>query len=99
MQTQAKKTRSFEAWIEALPSQGRYSFTRSEAMEQLGLQRKAFNRVSGRLSAANRLARIRGEFYVVVPLEQAAAGGFALGIPLQLAGGVAQPLVAQPDRP
>ena len=74
MQTQAKKTRSLEAWIEALPSQGRYSFTRSEAMRDLGLQRKAFNRVSGRLSAANRIARIRGEFYVVVPLEQAAAG-------------------------
>ncbi len=74
MQTQAKKTRSLEAWIEALPSQGRYSFTRSEAMEALGLQRKAFNRVSGRLSAAKRIARIRGEFYVVVPLEQAAAG-------------------------
>jgi predicted transcriptional regulator of viral defense system len=74
MQTQANMKRSLEAWIEALPSHGRYSFTRSEAMRELGLRRKAFNRVAGRLSAANRIARIHGEFYVVVPLEQAAAG-------------------------
>ena len=36
---------------------------------------------------------------VAAVLLVAAVGGFALGIPLQLAGGVAQPPLAQPDRP
>ena len=74
MQMPIRRPRSLDAWIGALPSQGRYSFTRSEAMAALGLKRKAFNRVAARLSAANRVARIRGEFYVVVPLEHAAVG-------------------------
>jgi len=69
-----RRSRSLAAWVEALPAQGRYSFTRSEAMTALGLTRKAFNRVAARLSAVRRLARIRGEFYVVVPLEHAAVG-------------------------
>lgn len=68
------KKRSLDVWIETLPSQGRYSFTRSEAMNKYGLQQKAFNRMAGRLSAAKRIARIHGEFYIVVPLEYTATG-------------------------
>lgn len=68
------KKRSLDVWIEALPPQGRYSFTRSEAMTALGLQQKAFNRSAGRLSVAKRIARIHGEFYIVVPLEYTATG-------------------------
>ena len=62
------------AWIAALPSQGRYSFTREEAMRAFGLNRKAFNRSARRLSSRNMIARIHGTFYVVVPLEHAAVG-------------------------
>ena len=68
------KPRSFDAWVEALPSQGRYAFTRHEGMNALHLTRKAFNRVAGRMSLRKRMARIHGEFCIVVPLEHAAVG-------------------------
>ena len=74
MKVPNRKSRTLDVWVEALPSQGRYSFTRTEAMAALGLKRKAFNRTAVRLSAAKRVARIRGEFYIVVPLEHAAVG-------------------------
>lgn len=68
------KKRSLDVWIEALPSQGRYWFIRNEAMDALGLRQKAFNRIVGRLSAVKKIARIHGEFYIVVPLEYTATG-------------------------
>ncbi|MBI2438223.1 MAG: type IV toxin-antitoxin system AbiEi family antitoxin [Lentisphaerae bacterium] len=74
MKRQISKHRSFDAWAESLPSQGRYTFTRREAMSALNLSHKAFNRVAGRMSSRKKLARIHGDFYVVVPLEHAAAG-------------------------
>lgn len=74
MKRQISKPRSFEAWVEALPSQGRYTFTRREAMKALNLSHKAFNRVARRMSSRKKLARIHGAFYVVVPLEHAAVG-------------------------
>ena len=70
----SKQYGALEAWVEALPSQGRYSFTRDEAMNAFGLNRKAFNRSASRLSSRNKIARIHGKFYVVVPLEYAAVG-------------------------
>jgi len=74
MNPQISKPRSFDAWAEALPSQARYTFARREGMGVLNLTRKAFNRVAGRMSSRKKLARIHGEFYVVVPLEYAAVG-------------------------
>ena len=74
MKQRISKRRSFDEWAESLPSRGRYAFTRGEAMIALAMSRKAFNRAAGRMSSRNKLARIHGEFYVVVPLEQAAAG-------------------------
>lgn len=65
---------AFKAWVEALPSQGRYSFTRDEAMSAFRLNRKAFVQVASRLLARKKIARIHGKFYVVVPLEHAAVG-------------------------
>jgi len=74
MKRQISKPRSFDAWVEALPSQARYTFTRQEAMNALNLSRPAFNRLAGRMSSRKKLARIHREFYVVVPLEHAATG-------------------------
>ena len=74
MKQPINKPRSFDAWVDALPSQGRYTFTRTEVMTALNLTRKAFNRVAGRMSSKNRIARIHGEFCIVVPLEHAAVG-------------------------
>ena len=64
-----KQYGALKAWVEALPTQGRYSFTRDEAMIVFGLNRKAFNRSAGLLSSRKKIARIHGKFYVVVPLE------------------------------
>jgi len=74
MKSPNRKPRAFDAWVDALPSQGRYTFTRRECMSALSLTRKAFNRVAGRMASRKRLAHIHGEFYVVVPLEHAAVG-------------------------
>ncbi len=63
-----------EKWVKALPASGRYAFSRDEAMRALGLKHKAFNRTAGRLAAGRMIARVRGQFYVVVPLEHAATG-------------------------
>lgn len=63
-----------EAWIEALPPQGRYAFTREEAMAALGFGRKDYNQAARRLSAKKKIARIHGQFYVAVPLEHMAVG-------------------------
>lgn len=74
MRRQISKPRSFDAWAEALPSHGRYTFSCQEAMRALNLTRKAFNRVARRMSLRKRLARIHGDFYVIVPLEHMAVG-------------------------
>lgn len=65
---------SLGKWVETLPSQGRYAFTKGEATKLLGMTDAAFNRSASRLSAAKRIARIHGGFYVVVPLEHMAVG-------------------------
>ena len=65
---------SFETWVEAIPSRGRYYFMRDEAMAALKLNRKAFNQAAARLSERKRIARIHSTFYVVIPLEHAAVG-------------------------
>lgn len=74
MKDTIRRVNSLDKWIASLPSQGRYSFTKGEATELLGMKEVAFNRAASRLSAAKRVARIHGGFYVVVPLEHAAVG-------------------------
>ncbi len=64
----------FERWVDALPSQGRYTFTREECTAALNISQNAFQKAALRLSARNRLARVYKRFYVVVPLEHAATG-------------------------
>lgn len=75
MAEKVKQTRlSFESWVDALPSHGRYFFTRDKAMGALKLNRKAFNQVAARLAARKRIARVHSTFYVVTPLEHGAVG-------------------------
>ncbi len=74
MKDTIRRVNSLDKWIASLPSQGRYSFTKGEATELLGMKEVAFNRAASRLSAAKRVARIHGGFYVVVPLEHSAVG-------------------------
>jgi ATP-dependent DNA helicase RecG len=74
MGNEIRRMRSLDKWVESLPSKGRHDFTKGEATEQLGMTDAAFNRAASRLSAAKRIARVRGGFYVVVPLEHSAVG-------------------------
>ena len=74
MKDSGRHVNSLGKWVESLPSQGRYDFTKGEATKLLGMTDAAFNRSASRLSAAKRISRIHGGFYVVVPLEHVAVG-------------------------
>jgi predicted transcriptional regulator of viral defense system len=65
---------SLDAWVDSLPSKGRYSYTREEVMGILGVGRIDFNRMAGRLAKHHKIARVHGSFYAVIPLEHAAVG-------------------------
>jgi predicted transcriptional regulator of viral defense system len=74
MMKPARHVNTLDKWVESLPSQGRYDFTKGEATKLLGMTDAAFARAASRLAMAKRVARIHGGFYVVVPLEHAAVG-------------------------
>jgi len=56
-------------YIETLQSQGRYWFTKSDAMKALGVATPAFHKATHRLTQQTKLMRIRNGFYVIVPAE------------------------------
>jgi len=74
MKEKEKVSGNIREWVERLPSQGRYSFTRSEVVDQLRVNPLTFNRMMLRMAKRNEVARIRGGFYVVVPLEYRKVG-------------------------
>lgn len=61
-------------WINLKQSQGSYFFTRDEALEELKISQMAFRQAVVRLTEKNRIIRVRGGFYVIIPLEYAASG-------------------------
>ena len=61
-------------WVDARQASGRYTFTRDEARGELGMSSDAFRRAALRLSVSRRVARIRGGFFAIVPIERSAAG-------------------------
>jgi predicted transcriptional regulator of viral defense system len=62
------------AFVNQLQSQGRYTFTRDDAVGSLGVSSVAFQGAVRRLAAKNRLVSPHQGFYVIVPLEYSAAG-------------------------
>lgn len=62
------------AFVDGLQSSGRYTFDRAKAGNALGISDAALESSLRRLAAKRRIARVRRGFYVVVPLEHAAAG-------------------------
>lgn len=60
---------SLSTYIENLQSQGRYSFTKTEASEVLGCKEEAFERAVSRLTRKKRLLTIKPGFYIIVPIE------------------------------
>jgi len=65
---------TLEKWIDDRQASGRYTFLRSEAVEQSGLSAEAAKKAIRRMTQRGRLAKAKNYFYVIVPLEYAAAG-------------------------
>jgi predicted transcriptional regulator of viral defense system len=61
-------------WINLKQSQGSYFFTREEALKELKINAIAFRQAVVRLTEKNRIIRVHGGFYVIIPLEYAASG-------------------------
>jgi len=68
------RLKSPRAFLDALQTNGRYTFTRDEAARALGLSDVAIKNALWRLAKAGRLVSPRRGFYVIVPPEYRAAG-------------------------
>ncbi len=62
------------ALLDALHGPGRYTFTRAEAAQALGLSDVALKNALWRLARTGRVASPRGRFYVIVPPEYRVTG-------------------------
>jgi len=65
---------TLERWIDKRQMGGRYAFLRREAVEESGLSAEAVKKALQRMTARGRIAKAKDYFYVIVPLEYAAAG-------------------------
>lgn len=69
-----QQPKSLRAFLDALQTSGRYTFTRAEARKALGVSGPALKNALWRLARAGRVAAPRRGFYVIVPPEYRAAG-------------------------
>lgn len=60
--------------LEYLQTEGQYWFLRKNVIKTLGLSDNAFKVAAYRLIVKGKLKRLRGDFYVIVPLEYHATG-------------------------
>lgn len=65
---------SLESWIDDLQAAGRYSFQRTDALQNGGLSPQAASKALQRSVKSGRLIKLKDYFYVIVPLEYRAAG-------------------------
>ena len=65
---------TLEKWVDDRQAGGLYTFLRREAVEQSGLSAEAVKKALQRMTKRGRIAKVKDYFYVVVPLEYAAAG-------------------------
>jgi predicted transcriptional regulator of viral defense system len=70
----AGRPRRLDELVDALQSQGRYTFTRAEALAALGTRTEALKKAVQLLTHRRRLASPRRGFYVIVPVEYRVAG-------------------------
>ncbi len=61
-------------YLDHLQSQGRCSFLRSEAMNDLGMDYMPFHQAAHKLIKKGKLCRVKGEFYVVISAEYVTQG-------------------------
>ena len=62
------------AWVDSLQSKGFYFFTRKGANDTLDVSEVALKQAATRLIKKNRIVRILGGFYIIVPLEYLSTG-------------------------
>ncbi len=55
--------------INLLQSRGHYCFDRKQAVQRLSKSQTAFNIALYRLIKKGRVRRIKGDFYIIIPLE------------------------------
>jgi predicted transcriptional regulator of viral defense system len=65
---------TLQQYLEHLQSRGRYCFLRSDVIAKLCLSDNAFKKAAHRLMQKNKVIRIRGDFYTILPLEYRASG-------------------------
>src|SRR5690606_31555542 len=65
---------SLSAFSDRLQADGRYTFSREEALAALGTSPSGLRQAATRLARARRLVAPRRGFFVIVPLEHRAAG-------------------------
>jgi len=70
----SEKIQFLTAYIDSLQSHGRYYFEREQAIRVLDKSQAAFDIALHRLIKKGRVGRIRGDFYVIIPLEYSAIG-------------------------
>jgi predicted transcriptional regulator of viral defense system len=60
-----------DVYLDEMRSRGRFSFTSNEVIEKFHLTENAFKKTIQRLLHKNRVARLRNEFYLIIPPEYA----------------------------
>ena len=74
MQMISRKIQFLADYIDLLQSRGHYYFERKQAIKTLAKSQAAFDIALHRLIKMGRVGRIRGEFYIIIPLEYRAIG-------------------------
>ncbi|MGN8225523.1 type IV toxin-antitoxin system AbiEi family antitoxin domain-containing protein [Gracilimonas sp. BCB1] len=68
-----------DAYLDEMRSRGRFTFTSNEVIEKFHLTENAFKKTIQRLLQKNRVARLRNEFYLIIPPEYASRQTLPLG--------------------
>jgi len=68
-----------DEYLGEMRSRGRFTFTSNEVIERFDLTENAFKKTIQRLLQQNRVARLRNEFYLIIPPEYSARQTLPLG--------------------
>jgi len=68
-----------DAYLDEMRSRGRFTFTSNEVIKKFHLTENAFKKTMQRLLQKNRVARLRNEFYLIIPPEYASRQTLPLG--------------------
>lgn len=68
-----------DAYLDEMRSRGRFTFTSNEVIERFHLTENALKKTMQRLLQKNRVARLRNEFYLIIPPEYASRQTLPLG--------------------